>query len=683
LTAVPASLAVDRGAVYQLLNQRAAENRQTFFVYQDSDAGANHGVASGFFGAFQKIDVDAACIDDAAAANGCSSDPARLDQSRGTVLRISFQALDSTEFAGVNIEEPENWGASKRGIGYDLRGATALVFDVRSPTPGGVFVQFGVDGNTTALAFIPRSTSFQTMTIPLNLFASDAFNDVHILFTVVTNGTNAPNGGTLLLDNIRFTPSPAVRQPALGFPLATQTFGVLPVQSASAGRVPIPPDQANRNITTIYESALVLQALLDRGTPDDQARARIVADTFVYAASHENPGLALPAAANGSHGLHSGYESGDIALLNDQSPGVARAGDVRFAGFSAGTQLCGPSRYCPILDDATGGNTAFAILGLLSAHRYLGDSKYLDTARALGGWVYDRLRDPATNGYGGYLFGYPGGGTPKSVPLATKTTENNAAVFAAFTQLAWADRQYPPDDTGASEWDRRAAIAGDFVMQMFNATDGRFNAGTVTTTTPASDGVVPNGAVRGNDRINTFDFLDTNTSAVLALAQAPAYRAAIDWRRPVEWLAKQTVTVTSGGRTRTGFSLVAKPFGGPDGIAWEFTGQAIVAMRIVDCLYGETRFAPQAGSLVSQITEAQNNSPFGDGLGVVASTLEGGESVPPREQCLSTPFQCIPTRVGLAATTWALFADAGLDPLSPTSSLKVCLAYPHRRAVGK
>ncbi|HXH37441.1 MAG TPA: hypothetical protein VNN08_02335 [Thermoanaerobaculia bacterium] len=677
----PAARALDRDAAYQLLNQRAAENRQSFFVYQDGDAGANHGFASGFFGSFQKIAVDSACIDDAAAANGCSTDPTRLDQGRGTVLRMSFQALDSIEFAGVNFEEPENWGANKRGIGYDLRGATAVVFEVRSPTPGGISVQFGVDTRTTAFMFIPQSASFQTITIPLSSFAPDDFSNVHVLFTVVTNGTNAPNGGTLLLDNIRFTPAPTVRQSALGFPLATQTFGVVPVQNALSGRVPIPPDQANRNATTIYESALVLQALLDRGTSDDQAHARIIADTFFYAAGHPNHGQQLPTATDGSQGLYSGYENGDVALLNDQSPAGAQAGDVRFAGFSASTQQCGPSGYCPILNDATGGNNAFAILGLLASRRSLGDSKYLDVARTIGKWIYANLRDSSTSGFGGYLDGYPAGATANTHQRSAKTTENNADIFVAFTQLAAADRQYASDDVGAAEWDRRAAVAGDFVMQMFNSTDGRFNAGTVTTATPASDGIVPNGAVKGNDRINTFDFLDANTSAVLALARAPAYTAAIDWRRPVDWLAKQAVTVTSGGKTRTGFSLVAKPFGGPAGIAWEFTGQAIVAMRIVDCLYGETRFASQGDSLLPQMAEAQNDSPFGDGSGVVASTLEGGETLPPREQCLSTPFQCIPARVGLAATVWSVFADAGLNPLSSIDTLKVCPAYPRRRAV--
>ncbi len=40
------------------------------------------------------------------------------------------------------------------------------------------------------------------------------------------------------------------------------------------------------------------------------------------------------------------------------------------------------------------------------------------------------------------------------------------------------------------------------------------------------------------------------------------------------------------------------------------------------------------------------------------------DNLPPIEQCLSTPFQCIPERVGLAATAWAIFAEQNVNPLA-------------------
>ena len=58
------------------------------------------------------------------------------------------------------------------------------------------------------------------------------------------------------------------------------------------------------------------------------------------------------------------------------------------------------------------------------------------------------------------------------------------------------------------------------------------------------------------------------------------------------------------------------------------------------------------------------HAPFGDGKGVVAAIMQDGELLPPYEQCLSTPFQCIAERVGLAATAWAVFADLNVNPSS-------------------
>src|SRR5207249_3741314 len=132
----------------------------------------------------------------------------------------------------------------------------------------------------------------------------------------------------------------------LSFPISTQTFGVVSLQDPAPSRVPFPADQVLRNLTTTYESSLALLALLDRGTPADLADARVIADTFVYALTHDNHGIPLPTSPDGSVGLHNGYEGGDISLHNNQQPPkLGLAGDVRLAGFSASTQLAGPSGF--------------------------------------------------------------------------------------------------------------------------------------------------------------------------------------------------------------------------------------------------------------------------------------------------------------------------------------------------
>lgn len=655
---------LDQNAAYTLLRERIGAARADFHVYRDADSGFNHGFPSGFFGVTSKAHLDAACVDDPLAANGCSTDDTRLDRTRGNVLRITFDPLTGSEFAGINIEEPENWGGSAGALGYDLRGATAVVFDVRSPTPGGVRVQFGVAGAAGGYVLIPQSGTYTTMTISFASLglSSTALANANILFAVAANSIDTPGGGTVLLDNIRFTPTPTAQATVLSFPVGNETFGVLPRQTAAAGRVPIAPDQVNRNVAPIYEAALTLMVLLDRGTNDDLASARVLAEAFHYALGHDNHGLPLPQAPDGATGLHNAYESGDLPLRNGQGPGAGQAGDVRLAGFTAGSTLCGPSRFCLMLDGATGGNAAFAILALVSAYHKLNDARFLDDARILGRWVAGNLTDTSNTGYGGYFLGYPDEGAAK-VLIRGKSTENNADLYAAFTALAAAE-QALGNTTEAGTWTTRATRAGDFVMNMFEPVTGRFYAGTVPSGTASGPGITPNGPQQGNDVINTFDALDSNSFSVLAMASSTEYGSDIDWRRPVQWFSDQDITVTADGSTFSGYSIVPAPTAGPNGVAWEFTGQAVYTMRFIDALYGQTAFQTLANTIAGEIDEAQTGAPCGDGRGLVASTMQDGDLLPPLEQCLSTPFQCIPERVGLAATTWALFAARSQNPLA-------------------
>src|SRR3954452_24766139 len=50
------------------------------------------------------------CVDDPNSVTGTSNDPNALDRSRGNVLRVTSPALPAGQFAGLNIQEPENFG---------------------------------------------------------------------------------------------------------------------------------------------------------------------------------------------------------------------------------------------------------------------------------------------------------------------------------------------------------------------------------------------------------------------------------------------------------------------------------------------------------------------------------------------------------------------------------------------
>ncbi len=660
---------------YQLLNQRASANRNNFHVYKDSDSAFNHGFPSGLFGTIDltKVGLDSGCVDDPASPTGCSANLARLDATRGTVFRFSYPALLGPENVGLNWQEPENYSDQPAiGSGYDLTPATSVQFEARSPN--GASVRFGVGGCVSS--FYQLGSAWKTITIPIaDLIPPPGpsaatcppdLSNTHILFSVATDAAMSPNGGTVLLDDIRFLPVPArqsIDPKALSLPLGNQTFGTV-------SQPEVTPDRANRNLAPIYEAAATILSLLKRGQPEDVANALKIADALGYALHHDNRGNPLPVAADGSLGLHNAYQGGDIALLNGQSSPSGgtgpRAGDVRLAGFS-----CESNGFCFVLDGATGGNNTWAMLALLAAYLQSGKLTYLNDAETIGKWITGMLLDPATPttnppSYGGYFLGFADGG--KQDLLKGKSTENNGDIFVAFSLVAQIERARG-NSAAAMQWQAWAKAAGDFVMQMYDDDSRRFYAGTVTMVPPSPPDPLRGNCQepfmrKGNDIVNTCDFLDSTTFTALPMAASPQYRNQIDWRRPFQFVLDHFAqTITAGGRTYSGYNIVAKPSSGPNGIAWEFTGQVVVAARFIDSLYNQSAFESAADLTLNQIKQAQANAPFGDGLGLPASTLQGGDMLAPLKQCLDTPFQCIPERVGLAATNWAIYAEQAFNPL--------------------
>lgn len=582
-------------AAYPVLNERVGAHQETSSVLRDGDGGGNLGFPSGFFGQFSKLHVRTDCVDDPATTDGCTTDPNRLDRMRVTVMQIIVDPLRSGEFVGFNFEEPEHWAETRSGVGRDLRGATRVLFDVRTPTPGGVDFQFGVGERTTSFMHISQSDDWTAKSISFNQLGLTAARlaDQHVLFTIVTNDAHAPRGGILLIDNIRFDPVPTAQRDDLGLPVSNETFG-----SLTASNVPFPLDQVVRNLATVYESSITGMAQLSRGTTEDLRDARLIANTLVYAMQNDNAGLPIPAAPDGSVGLHSGYiGGGEIALLNSQGIGGGQQGDIRFAGFSVTSNLCGPSHYCLVLDGATGGNAAFTMLFLERAYLKFGDLQYLDAARTLGRWIVGNLTDTSGTGYAGYYIGYPDEGRPKTLLLG-KAVENNADIFASMTLLAGIERSLGNDSEG-DLWTTRAIVAGDFVMEMFDPETGRFFAGTLPVGQEPGPGLDPTGPRRGNDVINRAEFLDSISFAALAVAGSPRYQNAIDWHRPVQYMIDHFAqAITVGSEVFQGFNIVPQPTPGPgrpnagrNGIAWAFTGQAVLTMKFVDALYGESNFA--------------------------------------------------------------------------------------------
>jgi hypothetical protein len=153
------------------------------------------------------------------------------------------------------------------------------------------------------------------------------------------------------------------------------------------------------------------------------------------------------------------------------------------------------------------------------------------------------------------------------------------------------------------------------------------------------------------------------------LALIDAFPNAIDWTFPVYYVLNNfRQTVAAGGKTFSGFHLVIPSGPNQNGIAWEFTSQMVLAMKLVDDRLRISTFSTYVDFYLDQIHEAQESAPFGDGRGVVKATLPDGHLIPPYSQCLKTPFQCIPQRVGIGASAWSAMAATNNNPLNPSTA---------------
>jgi hypothetical protein len=695
--------------VFKYVNGLMSNIRNQYFIFETGDSGFNHGIPSGLFGSPTSLltsdAINAGCVFDPQASDGCSSSTAVYDTKKA-MLRLKIPPLTNrSQYFGLNLEEPEKYGITRVGVGVDLSGTNSVTFEVAG-TSAACQVKFAVRGSETPFMSLPALPTtvmlpFDSLNPPLRRLTM-----VHVLFTIATDAAHCSAGGSVLVRNVQLLPSPTPTQnSALGFPLADETFGVKPLQvpCASLSSQPaIPPDQVNRNLAPIYESSLVLMGLLNRGDPILRPYAGQIADAFVYALNHPNSALLLPPRPDrgpvqpasdpmGPAILNNAYRSGQLPLDDDQPLGqgqvvAAKRGEVGLAGFSAAL-----GNFCLVLDGATGGNNAFAILSLVAASRQFesdADGPYLVTARRIARWIDENLR--SDTGLLGFYIGWNDGGDRSSTSfLYGKSVENNADIYAAMTVLG--DREIETGDKYgyASRWKTLAIWAGDFVMRMKVVEDNgaiHFYSGTVPCTQSADWGIIPSANCQTADPtilpdvFNKFDFIDATTFVTLSLAGSQDYGSAIDWSLPVQWSkSHQGVSITSYGRTVQGFDLVQPnhvdpvPDGIPElrsqrafptGVAWEFTGQMVVTMKVIDSLYpSQAPFLSDETTYTQEIWDTQIYDHFTNGLGLVAATLDDSNMPGPYYSCLATPYQCIASRTGLAATMWATFAETGFNPL--------------------
>ena len=231
-----------------------------------------------------------------------------------------------------------------------------------------------------------------------------------------------------------------------------ESGGTLRLIQSYAGTSDNPDDY----MAWVYDNDLAILALIDRGTPEDMSRAKILCDALIWCQNHDQ---------NFNDGrIRDGYWANDLRDLSGENSSINSPG--------SGT-----------------GNMAWTIIALLRYYEATGEVTYLNASKHMGNWICNNCYD--TRGAGGCTGGYTEWEPAK---LEWKSTEHNIDVYVAFMKLYEA--------TGNFTWQERALHAKTFVEAMWNKSEGHFWTGTT------DDGITINKDVRP---------LDVNTWAVMAL----------------------------------------------------------------------------------------------------------------------------------------------------------------------
>jgi hypothetical protein len=262
----------------------------------------------------------------------------------------------------------------------------------------------------------------------------------------------------------------------------------------------------------------------------------------------------------------------------------------------------------PAQDGTSTGNVAWAGLGLLTLHQATGDTKFLNDAAALLGWIAKNTAS-SDGGYTGGRHGFD----PQQVALRWKSTEHNVDVYALAKWLFRLRRLHADEIT--------LSHAHQFVASAFHRDDAHFDLGTR-----------PNGS-----RNDSGDLaLDVQLWPWMADPQADH-----DWRRALRF-AESHLAVDGG------FDFN----GDHDGLWVEGTAQAALAYRIAgERDKGERLIASlQADQAASGLLMATRSDRVSTGLSIDPTKTE--------------PDFFYYRRPHIGATAWAVLAAQGWNPFT-------------------
>jgi autotransporter-associated beta strand protein len=365
-----------------------------------------------------------------------------------------------------------------------------------------------------------------------------------------------------------------------------------------------------------YDPLRIVQSYLAR-TPSDDTTYR---DTYVYPGHsylYDNAVAIMALLATGDATAQT--TAGQIAAA---CIATVRSDGSYYNQRNSGHVLDGNGTPLSPWDDTqTLGDNAWFGLALIDLYGNTGTLSYLNAARAVSDWAETDLK--ATGTLGGYYGGFDTHGTA----YTWRSTEHNIDLFALNRELAIA--LAGQNNSAAPTYAARASYAGNFVMDMYDSTGGKFWTGTAA-----------------GDTINESSVpLDVQLWASLALPLSGQYVGAIDWSKPLSW-AETNLQATDGAFS--GFKYSNEQTATND-VWFEGTGQAAV-------LYAVQGNTTKYATALQDVEYAELNHPNKDGYGVVAASSDDLA-----DSFLGATYDA---RLSASATAWLVFAQQKLDPFN-------------------
>ncbi|MDR2388312.1 MAG: hypothetical protein LBD89_00800 [Tannerellaceae bacterium] len=548
---------------------------------------------------------------------------ARTEAYSGTSAIGVNLSLKGDEWAGFyfgngvqtpGAEPRYDWGELQAGL--NLAGATRLVFHARSEGNPTTRVNFFVGGNGSGARYPDsdrRETGYVTLTSEWQRFEIDLRNaDLSYIsggFGWVTNYLSNPTSRGevslgFLVDDIYYefaTPRPGAVFPASYEPVALDRDGYF-----------------INSVAYSYDLAMTVLAL---AYADRMEQACKVADGLLFALNHDRK------FSSSERGLRNGYAPGNPSSFPGWASSSGKSPFARLMGFlDVNSGEWWEDYYS---DSFSTGNNAWAILAFLEVWRRSGTTSYLEAACTLADYLHT-LKDNTNGGFKGGWEGFD----DNQKKAGYISTEHCIDIFSALTQLAdelEKNARTPPSGHTPQFYREDAAHAREFVLRMYDASQGLFYTGT------QSEGTTPNRDVYP---------LDVNTWGLMAFHDDPA----ID---PARILA--TIESRFAAEGMYDFN------DDKDGIWWEGSLQKIIVEKVL----GHT--AKYAEQLAVANAAAQNNGSITaanrDGLstGIWLEGVQADGSPKGNEWKYNQ-------RIHTGATAWLALAQLGVNPLEPKRS---------------